>query len=91
MYKTQNMKKIISFLAFAAIIAVLPAKAQTKAGKVINTVEHKTAKTATVVGAKVTDKKLKNVKGPNGETCYVDKYDKKYYVSKRGHRVFLKK
>lgn len=84
------MKKIILISAFA-LLGVLPISAQTKAGKAITTVEHTTAKTAAVVAAKITDKRLKNIKGPNGETCYVDKYNHKYYVNKRGHRVFLKR
>ena len=84
------MKKALVLIAISAILG-LQAEAQTKAGKAIDKVEHTTAKTATVVGAKVTDKKLKYVKGPHGETVYVDKYDRRYYVNKLGKRIFLKK
>lgn len=84
------MKKLLIIASFA-LFGVFPAAAQTKAGKTIDKVEHTTAHTATVVGAKVTDKKLKNVKGPHGEAVYVDKYDRRYYVNKVGKRIFLKK
>jgi hypothetical protein len=85
------MKKLIVLAAIALAIVILPASAQTKAGKALDKVQHPVAKTATAVGAKVTDKKLKNVKGPHGEDVYVDSKDRKYYINKLGHKVYLKK
>jgi len=86
------MKKFILLLvAFSLSIVVLPAFAQTKVDKTLDKVEHPIAKTGTVVAAKVTDKELKDVKGPKGESVYVDNKDRRYYINKLGHKVFLKK
>ena len=86
------MKKLS--LATAALVvfsfAGVQAQQKTKAGKVIDKVEHPVSKTATATAAKVTDKSLKNVKGPHGETVYVDKYQHKYYIDKKGKRIFIK-
>jgi hypothetical protein len=57
-------------------------KGATKAAK-------KTAEVGAKGAAEVTDKSLKNRKGPNGETVYVNKYDQKYYVDKNGRRIYL--
>lgn len=54
-------------------------------------IEHKTAKTGANVIARVQDRSLKNVKGPKGETVYVDKYDRRYYINQDGKRVYIKK
>lgn len=53
-----------------------------KAGKKVGEVGAKGA-------AKIKDKSLKE-KGPNGETVYIDKYERKYYVDKDAKRVYIK-
>ena len=57
------------------------ARTAKKAGKKVGEVGAKSA-------AKVKDKSLKE-KGPNGETVYIDKYQKKYYVNKNAKRIYL--
>ncbi|NEU09896.1 hypothetical protein GZH53_16345 [Flavihumibacter sp. R14] len=68
-------------------------KAVGQGGKAVGKGASKAAKKTAEVGAKgaakVTDKSLKNRKGPNGETVYVNKYDQKYYVDKNGRRIYL--
>lgn len=58
--------------------------------KAANTVGNKTAEVGAKGAAKITDRSLKNKKGPNGETVYVDKYERKYYVNKKGKRIYFK-
>jgi hypothetical protein len=58
-------------------------KAVKKAGKKVGEVGAKGA-------AEIKDKPLKNMKGPNGEKVYVDKYDRKYYISKDAKRIYIK-
>lgn len=55
------------------------------------TVGHKTAEVAAKGAAAVTDKKYEGKCGPNGETVYINKDSRYFYVNKTGHRVYLKK
>lgn len=52
---------------------------------------NKGAEVGAKVAASIKDRSLKNVKGPNGETVYVDKYDRRYYINKEGKRIYLPK
>ena len=97
------MKKIIlTALVMGCIGIASPALAQTetekdsKVKKVGKSVKkgvkkagHKTAELASKGKAKVTDKKLEDRVGPNGETIYVDDGSKYYWVDKRGARHFV--
>ena len=97
------MKKIIlTAFVLAGLGLAAPAMAQDdtekeskvkKAGKSIKKgvkkAGHKTAELATKGKAKVTDKKLEDRVGPNGETIYVDDGSKYYWVDKRGARNFV--
>lgn len=58
--------------------------------------------TARVVGKKgaelgakavagIRDCSLKNVKGPKGETVYVDENDRRYYINKEGKKSYLRR
>ncbi|QJD94962.1 hypothetical protein HH214_03235 [Mucilaginibacter robiniae] len=73
--------------------------AQTQA-QVVKKTEHAIGRTATKVGHKtselaskgssaIVDKKYDG-KGRYGETVYIDKHSRYYYVNKRGHRVYVK-
>ena len=57
-------------------------KAVKKAGKKVGEVGAKGA-------AKIKDKSLKE-KGPHGETIYIDKYQRKYYINKDAKRIYIK-
>ena len=65
-----------------------------QAGKSTGKAVKKTGKKLGEVGAKsaatVKDKSLKTVKGPNGETVYIDKYERKYYINKDAKRIYIK-
>jgi hypothetical protein len=52
---------------------------------------HKTASIAVKGASTITDKTFKGKEGPNGETVYIDKKDRKYIVDEKGKKVYLKK
>ncbi|MEY3678323.1 MAG: hypothetical protein RI924_464 [Bacteroidota bacterium] len=52
---------------------------------------RKTKETSAKVLASLKDCSLKNVKGPKGETVYVDEYDRRYYINKEGNKIFMKR
>ncbi|MDO3640635.1 hypothetical protein [Mucilaginibacter sp. L3T2-6] len=60
-------------------------------GHAAKKVGHKTAQVAATGAAAVTDKKYDNKRGPHGESIYIDKHSRYFYVNKKGHRVYLKK
>jgi len=51
---------------------------------------NKTASVAVKGAKKLTDKTYKGKEGPGGQTVYIDKNDKKYYVDEKGKKVYLK-
>ena len=52
---------------------------------------HKTSEIAVNGASTIVDKRYEGKCGPNGQTVYINKYDHYYYVSKKGHRIYLKK
>ncbi|WP_256012928.1 hypothetical protein [Desertivirga xinjiangensis] len=58
-------------------------------GKAVKKAGKKTGEVGAKAAAKVKDKSLKDVKGPNGETVYIDKHQRKYYINKDARRVYL--
>ncbi|GAC1308523.1 MAG: hypothetical protein NVSMB24_22350 [Mucilaginibacter sp.] len=55
------------------------------------TVGHKTSELAAKGAATVADKKYEGKCGPHGETVYINKDSKYFYVNKMGHRVYVTK
>lgn len=55
------------------------------------TVGHKTSEVAAKGAAAITDKKYEGKCGPHGETVYINKDSKYFYVNKMGHRVYVTK
>jgi hypothetical protein len=73
-----------------------------KIGTTAKDVGHETAKTATKVGHKtaevsakgaaaITDKRYDGKMAPGGQTVYINKDSRYFYINKTGHRVYLKK
>jgi hypothetical protein len=54
-------------------------------------VGHATAHAAATADAAVVDKRYDGKYGPEGQAVYINKHSHYYYVSKTGHRVYLKK
>ncbi|HEK20191.1 MULTISPECIES: hypothetical protein [unclassified Mucilaginibacter] len=59
-----------------------------KAGKAVG---NKTAELASKGASAVADKKYDDKVGPQGQTIYIDKDSKYYYVNKKGHHVYVSK
>jgi hypothetical protein len=53
-------------------------------------VGNKTAEVAVKGSAKVADKTWKGMMAPDGTNVYIDGSNKKYYVNKKGARIYLK-
>lgn len=90
------MKKIIGI----SLIAVCMSMAHTGEAQTVKKVEHKvghaakktgqkTAELASKGKSKVWDKTYKDKVGPNGETIYIDKHSKYYWVDKKGHKQYV--
>lgn len=86
----------IATIAFGAILSV-SANAQTKAGKAIDKTEEaakkvgdKSAEVAVKGASKVVDKTYKNKMAPDGSNVYIDNKNRKYYIDKKGKKIFLK-
>ncbi len=62
-----------------------------KAKRDARMVGHKTAHAAASGAAAISDKVYKGKCGPNGQTVYINKNDHFFYVTSKGHRVYLKK
>lgn len=58
--------------------------------KTATKVGNKTAEVAVKGGAKVADKTWKGMMAPDGTNVYIDGSNKKYYVNKKGARIYLK-
>ena len=69
-------------------------KALQKTGKAVekgaNAVGNKTAEVAVKGGAKVADQTYKGKMAPDGSNVYIDGKNRKYYVNKKGGKVYLK-
>ena len=53
-------------------------------------VGHKTAEVAVKGTSKITDKTWKGKMAPDGSNVYINSKNQKYYINKRGAKVFLK-
>jgi hypothetical protein len=62
-----------------------------KIKKAATNVGHATSHAAATADAAVVDKKYDGKYGPNGQAVYINKYSHYYFISKTGHRVYLKK
>jgi hypothetical protein len=58
--------------------------------KTATKVGNKTAEVAVKGGSKVADKTWKGMMAPDGTNVYIDGSNKKYYVNKKGARIYLK-
>jgi hypothetical protein len=94
------MKKKILMIAFAVGLLTtftFAASAQEKnesVGKKIDKtatkVGHKTAEVAVKGTSKITDKTWKGKMAPDGSNVYINNKNQKYYINKRGAKVYLK-
>ncbi len=83
---------LVALAATANIVAAQDTtKVSTKIKKTATKVSHKTAKVAVKAESAVVDKVYSGKAGPNGETIYINKNDRCYYVNSKGGKVYIKK
>ena len=99
------MKKLAGIFAFSALaMFAIPASGQEKntvgqdlknagkdVGKAGKKVGHKTAEISSKGASKIVDKTYRDKTGPTGQTIYIDKHSKYYYVDEKGHHVYVHK
>lgn len=89
------MKKIKVLLFSAAVLFSVNSFAQTSTkgvvGKTVNKVGNKTAELAVKGVSAVGDKEYKSKVGPSGQTIYINKNSKYFYVNARGKKVYVAK
>ena len=92
------MKRFIGISLLVLLAGFSQVNAQSTASKVGTDVKegavnvgNKTAEVASKGKASITDKVYKDMEGPNGETIYIDKHSKYYWIDKKGHKVPIAK
>ena len=84
----------ITFTASAQEKKTEVGKAMQKTGKAVEkgakSVGNKTAEVAVKGGAKVADQTYKGKMAPDGSNVYIDGKNNKYYINKKGAKVYLK-
>jgi hypothetical protein len=94
------MKKVISIVALTLFCGFFNyTQAQTvkqevnKDAKVVKKdakkVGNKTAELASKAKSKITDSEYKDKVGPDGQTVYIDKHARYYWVDKKGHKQYV--
>lgn len=92
------MKKIFGLAIFSVVLAfsgAAMAQEKTNAAQDVKNAAkktgNKTAEIASKGASKVVDKTYKDKVGPGGETIYIDKHSKYYYVDGKGKHVYVSK
>ena len=92
------MKKFIGITILAMLVAFSSANAQDTTKNVAKEVKkgavkagNKTAELASKGKNRISDKIYKDKEGPNGETIYIDKHSKYYWIDEKGHKVPISK
>ena len=92
------MKKLIGISLLVLLAGFSQVNAQSTTSKVEKDVKdgavktgNKTAEIASKGKSSVTDQVYKDKVGPNGETIYIDKHSKYYWIDKKGHKVPIEK
>ncbi|MET3887648.1 hypothetical protein ABIE54_006537 [Chitinophagaceae bacterium OAS944] len=98
MQHNKIMKKLLGISILTLLIGITSVNAQDTTKKVTTTVKegatkvgNKTAELASKGKNGITDKIYKDKEGPNGETIYINKHSKYYWIDKKGHKVPISK
>ena len=88
------MMTSVTFIANAQEKKTEAGKVIQKTGKAVEkgakSVGNKTAEVTVKGGAKVVDQTFKGKMAPDGSNVYIDGKNNKYYVNKKGAKVYLK-
>lgn len=92
------MKKVLGITLLLIVAVFCSASAQSKTKKdttggknAVEKAANKTAEVAVKGKATVVDKVYKDKVGPDGQTIYIDRHSKYYWVDKKGHNVYVEK
>lgn len=96
--ENHKMKKLIGITLLLIVAAVCTANAQNDHKKDTSGVKRaatkvgdKTAEIVVKGKAGIVDKVYKDKVGPGGQTIYIDRHSKYYWVDKKGHNVYVAK
>ena len=85
---------MVCLSAHSALAQSKVEKAADKTGKAIEkgakAIGDKTVEVATKGASKVTDQTYKGKMAPDGSNVYIDGKNRKYYVDKKGEKIYLK-
>ncbi|MFT3826339.1 MAG: hypothetical protein QM731_20620 [Chitinophagaceae bacterium] len=86
------MKRIITVLCCLGMMAFTAIHAQVKeeVKKDAQKVGNKTAEIASKAHSGVVDKIYRDKTGPDGQTIYINKHDKYYWIDEKGKRHYVK-
>ncbi|MGX5820170.1 hypothetical protein ACWKWU_18375 [Chitinophaga lutea] len=84
------MKQIRMLLVVAAMAIATSAAAQQRVDTAVKKAGDKAASTAVKGVANVKDKVYKGKEAPDGSVVFIDNKDKKYYIDKKGKKIYLK-
>lgn len=86
------MKKIITIITVLTGLAI---GANAQVGKEVKKdakkVGNKTEEIASKTAAHITDKVYADKVGPDGQTIYINKHSKYYWIDKEGHKQYIAK
>jgi len=92
MKKLVGISIVVMLAGFSSVNAQSTVKkAENAVAKDAQAVGNKTAEVSSKGKSKTLDKTYKDKVGPNGETIYIDKHSKYYWVDKKGHKVYVTK
>ncbi len=72
-------------------IAIAQSKTTKEVKKDVKAVGNKTAELSSKAAAKITDKTYADKVGPKGQTIYIDKHSRYYWINDKGHKMYVKK
>lgn len=84
---------LVALFATASLSVMGQEKKENVGQKIENTatkVGNKTAEVAVKGASKVADKTWKGKMAPNGSDVFIDNKNRKYYINKKGGKVYLK-
>jgi outer membrane lipoprotein-sorting protein len=89
MKKLMSVSLLVLLLGFVNVVNAQDAeqKVKNEAKKVGN----KSAEVGAKAKAKVTDKTYEDKVGPEGQTIYIDRHSKYYWINDKGHKVYISK
>lgn len=93
--KTKNLNIAMAFAVCTSVsFSISSQEKKESVGKKIEKtatkVGNKTAEVAVKGGAKVVDQTYKGMMAPDGTNVYIDGKNRKYYINKKGAKVYLK-